>query len=108
MYNYGYEKKYNKGTSHTKGWSSGTSESYTRGKNQGYTWNKGSSHSVTIELANKKAQELMQYIDEELLQRLKTGYSRGMFKTSVYYMANCPADASRLASSIISLFQGNN
>lgn len=106
--NYGYEKKYNKGTSHTKGWSSGTSESYTRGKNQGYTWNKGSSHSVTIELANKKAQELMQYIDEELLQRLKTGYSRGMFKTSVYYMANCPADASRLASSIISLFQGNN
>lgn len=105
---YGSEKEHNKGTSHTRGWSNGSSESHTDGKTRGYTWNRGTSKSVTIELANKKAQEIMKYIDEELLQRLKAGYSRGLFKTSVYYMADCPANANRLASSIISLFQGNN
>ena len=97
----------NKGTSHTKGTSSGTSESHSTSKNHSVGYNKGSSSAVTIELANKKAQEVMSYIDDELLKRIKTGICKGLYQTSVYYMAKNPAEANRLKSAIISLFQGD-
>ena len=69
--------------------------------------NKGTSNSMTVEKANKHAQELMKYIDDELLPRMKLGYSKGLFKTSLYYMAENKADANRLKRAIMSLFQGN-
>lgn len=89
------------------GKSKGTSESHTKGKSEsnGKSW--GSSHAVTIEIANKRSQEMMKYIDEELLERLKLGFSKGLFKTAVYYMAENPAQANRLMLGIKSLFQGN-
>lgn len=63
---------------------------------------------MTIEIANKHAEELMKYIDEDLLERLKIGYSKGLFKSSVYYMAKEPTHANRLKVGIMSLFQGDN
>lgn len=75
------------------------------GKTEGS--NKGTSNSITLEKANKHAQELMKYIDDELLPRMKLGFSKGLFKTSLYYMAENPADANRLKRAIMSLFQGN-
>lgn len=98
----------NSSTSTSKGTSGGTSISITKGNNSGVSLNRGTSKSVTIEIANKYAQDLMKYIDEELLERLKIGFSKGLYKTSVYYMAETPAQANRLKSGIISLFQGNN
>lgn len=50
----------------------------------------------------------MRYIDDELLQRLKIGFSKGLFKSSLYYMAKEPTHANRLKVAILSLFQGKN
>lgn len=117
--NWGYSKT--KGTSkdeHGETWGSGShvdeqnsegqSRDHQEGKNQGFSMNRGSSNSVTIEIANKHAEELMKYINENLLERLKTGYSKGLFKSSVYYMAKEPTHANRLKVGIMSLFQGDN
>jgi Predicted ATPase len=87
--------------------SEGASRDHQEGKNQGFSMNRGSSDSVTVEIANKRAEELMKYINEDLLERLKTGYSKGLFKTSIYYMAKEPTHANRLKVGIISLFQGD-
>lgn len=117
--NFGYSKTKGKsGDKHGETWSSGwniseqNSKGETRdhqeGKNQGFSMNRGSSNSVTIEIANKHAEELMKYINEDLLERLKTGYSKGLFKSSIYYMAKEPTHANRLKVGIMSLFQGNN
>lgn len=63
--------------------------------------------SHNFELVNKRAIEIMKYIDDEFLPRLKLGATKGMFKTSVYYMSTAPAFAEKLQKNIISLFQGN-
>ena len=95
------------------GTNTGRSTSYSEntGKTSGTstttTTSMGSSRSVTFETVNKKAQEILKYIDEELLERVKRGSSRGMFKTSIYYMAEKPTEANRLKSGVLSLFQGN-
>lgn len=96
----------NSSDAHQEAYSEGTSKDHSEGSNQGFSMNRGSSKSVTVEIANKHAQEIMKYIDEELLERLKLGFSKGLFKTSVYYMAKEPTHASRLKVGILSLFQG--
>ena len=117
--NWGYNKSTSKtkgnqsesgkssGTSSQEGNSEGTSYNSTKGSNTGASINRGSSTSVTVEIANKHAMEIMKYMDEELLERLKVGFSKGLFKSSVYYMAKEPAHANRLKVGIMSLFQGN-
>lgn len=95
------------GTSHQEGYSEGKNSSHSTSTNEGKSTNKGTSSSITVEIANKHALEIMKYIDDELLERLKTGFSRGFFKSSVYYMAKEPTHANRLKSAIISLFQGD-
>ena len=92
---------------HTKSWNDGTSESHTDGESHGISLNRGASTAVTIEIANKHVQELMKYIDDELLPRMKLGYSKGLFKTSIYYMAEEPTHANLLKVAIMSIFQGN-
>ncbi len=87
--------------------SEGQSRSHQEGENQSFSLNRGSSNSVTVEIANKHAEELMKYINEDLLERLKLGYSKGLFKSSIYYMAKEPTHANRLKVGIMSLFQGN-
>lgn len=87
-------------------WGSNTNK--TEGSNFSKTVNKGISKAVTVEWANKCVQEMMKYIDDELLGRIKTGLSKGLFKTTVYYMANEPIVANRLKSEFMAIFQGNN
>lgn len=116
--NWGYSKsKGHSGDDHgqdwSKGWndseqnSEGKSRDKQEGSNKGASVNKGSSNSVTVEIANKHASELMKYIEEDLLERLKTGFSKGMFKSSIYYMAKEPTHTNRLKAGIMSLFQGD-
>lgn len=97
-------------SSNTENWgdSYGESTSSTKGTNFSRSNNSGESKAITVDLINKKAQEQMKYIDEELLKRIKLGRSKGMFQTSIYYMAERPTDANRLMSGILSLFQGNS
>lgn len=92
---------------HQEGRSESTNISYTKGTHKDTSTNKGSSDSVTIEIANKHAEEIMKYISENLLERLKTGFSKGLFRTSIYYMAMEPTHAYRLKSALMSLFRGN-
>lgn len=99
---------WNSSKQHTEGITRGDSIDDSKGTSQNFSMNRGSSDSVTIEIANKHAEELMKYINEELLERLKAGFSKGFFKTSMYYMAKEPTHANRLKVGIMSLFQGNN
>jgi hypothetical protein len=97
----------NKSKTHQESFSKNTNKSTTDSKNHTVSKNKGTSSAVTMELANKHAQDMMKYIDEELLERIKLGLGKGLFKTSVYYMAKEPAYAERLKVGLMSLFQGN-
>ena len=99
-----------KSSSHqtTKGDSYGESTTVTKGKSHSETTNSGTSQALTVEIISKKAQEMMKYIDEELLERVNLGYSKGLFKTSFYYMGEKPADADRLKAGIMSMFQGSH
>ncbi len=85
----------------------GESTTKTTGSNESTGVSSGSSSAVTLEIANKQAAEIIDYIDNELLERVKIGFSRGFFKTSIYYMGEKPIDAERLKVGIISLFQGS-
>lgn len=116
--NASFTKGKNSGTSKGDGYSSsnsgsnesnteGTSKSISNGENISISTNRGISASISIEMANKNAEELMRYIDENLLERLKIGFRKGLFNTSVYYMAKEPSHLNRLKVGIISLFQGN-
>lgn len=97
----------NSNTTTSKGTNNSISESHSSGTNKSDASNQGTSASLSLEITNKKAMEIMKYIDEELLERLSIGLSKGMFSTSVYYMAENPAVASRLKSCLMSLFQGD-
>lgn len=99
---------WSKGTTTNNSKTQGTSSNNQEGENKGVNLNRGFSSSITREIANKHAEDLMKYIDESLADRLNTGYSKGLFKTSVFYMAKEPTHANRLKVGIMSLFQGGN
>lgn len=96
-----------KNTNYQDGESHGEGKSHTFGEGRSETTSRGSTQSLTAEVINKNAQEILKYIDEELLERIKLGFGRGMFKTSIYYMADLPSTANRLKVGIMSLFQGD-
>ena len=102
------DDSYSSGTGKTKGTSKGTSENHTEGITLSTGKNKSTSRAVTVEWANKCVQEMMKYIDDELLERMKNGLSKRMFKTSLQYMAKEPVVANRLKVGLMSLFQGEN
>lgn len=108
-WSHGRESQTSGGTNWSKGTNSSATENWSKAK--GKTWNRtitqGKSDALTVEFVNKRASETMKYIDEELLERLKLGRAKGLYRTSVYYMATNPADADQLKSSVIALFQGN-
>lgn len=96
------------GSSKTKGTSKGISENHTEGITISKGNNKSMSRAVTVEWANKCVQEMINYIDNELLARIKNGLSKRMFKTSLQYMAKEPVVANRLKVGLMSLFQGED
>lgn len=97
----------NTGESESWGTSDGVTEGKSSGKTTNLSVNDGASTSFTMEIANKNAQDMMKYINDELLERFRLGASKGMFKTSIIYMADKVTSANRLKVSLISLFQGN-
>lgn len=96
------------GTNWSTGENTGESHSRTDGTNHSTTTNTGTSQMVGVEVANKSAQELVSYIDDELLPRMKRGFGRGMFRTSVYYMADQASTAHQLRAGLQSLFGGES
>lgn len=112
--NYGSERN-SKNSSHstnssrTDSWGTNTSDSTgsSSGISLGSNNSTNSSTSYSLEIINKRIQEIMSYIDDELLKRMKIGFSKGLYKTSLFYMANNPVVATRLKDSILALFQGD-
>lgn len=98
----------NSSSTKQSGITKGINSSHTFGTSNSYSKNQGSSKAITVEWANKCVQETMKYIDEEMLERIKTAFSKKMFKTSVYYMAKEAVVLNRLKVGLMSLFQGNN
>ncbi len=100
-----------KGKSETDSWNeTSKSKSTTDVTNKSHTDNTSTARNqgmtLSIEYANKKSQEALKYIDEELLERINVGIGKGMFSTSVYYMAKDNITKDQLKSSILSLYQG--
>lgn len=93
-------------TNESRGTQSGASMSKTSGESISKGASSGVSSSVTFELTNKHVSEILKYIDDGILPRLNIGYTRGMYRTSVEYMASNPADAIKLKAGIMSLFKG--
>ncbi len=90
----------------TQGTQTGFSESNTVGESKSKSESRGNSASITLELENKPVAEIIKYIDEELLPRIDTGYTRGMYRTSLTYMADNTANLIKLKAGIMSLFKG--
>lgn len=95
------------GSNNSKTINNGLTVTHTDSTNESETANTGKSQALTLEIANKRASDLKDYIDNEMLDRLRLGYSKGMFRTSVYYMANNPRDTHQLKTGLMALFQGN-
>lgn len=96
-----------KGHSKTYGDSTQKNQSKSKGTSTSFQKSGSASLNFTNEFVNKNLQEIVKFIDEDLLKRIQTGITRGLFKTSVYYMADCPSTANRLKLGMLSLFKGD-
>ncbi|MCB5271886.1 MAG: hypothetical protein LHW56_08585 [Candidatus Cloacimonetes bacterium] len=90
-----------KGTNQGKSTTKGKNTSDSIGESSGY------SLSMTQEKIKKELVDLLEYIDKELLDRIKLGQSKGMFKVATYALAENRADFWRLSQLIKSVFQGD-
>lgn len=63
--------------------------------------------NVSYEKISKTNMELMKYMDDVLLARLRSGMSKGMFRTDIYLMADSKDDLNRVQSVFCSAFGGN-
>lgn len=94
-------------SSESWGTNESTSESKSVSDSDGTSSTKGKSISMNVEVVNKKIQETLKYLDEELLERMKLGNGKGLFKASIYAMSDNLNNLDRLKSSISSVFQGD-
>jgi hypothetical protein len=89
----------------------GTNSSVAKNDSKSFSKQTGSSnsndHSLSSEHINKEIQEILKYIDEELLERIKLGYNKGFFKTSTYLLTKNASALERIENSAIALFNGN-
>ena len=93
----------------SESWSTNTniSEGKSVNNSKGTSSTKGKSMAVNVEIVNKKIQATLKYLDEELLERIKLGNGKGLFKVSIYSMAENSNNLERLNSSISAIFQGD-
>jgi hypothetical protein len=94
-------------SSESWGTNNGTSKSMSVSNSDGSSSTKGKSISMNVEIVNKKIQEMLKYLDEELIERMKLGSGKGLFKASIYAMADNLNNLNRLKVSISSVFQGD-
>ncbi len=91
-------------TSHTT--NSGQSHTHTDTDNTSLSGTKGNSVGVTQEIANKRAQHLMDYLDKQLIARLQKGLTKGLFHSAVYLTAHHNSTYQRLKNTVRATFQG--
>lgn len=105
----------NNGESQTK--SVGTSSGYSKNTGTSYTHSESENHSlsdtegstvgITQEIANKRAQHLMEYLDKQLITRLQRGLTKGLFHSAVYLTADDKSTYKRLKNTVRATFQGS-
>lgn len=111
--------------SRSSGKNSGGSQSKTFGTSEGSSTNKGTSHTLTIsenhslsdtegttlgitqEIADKRAQHLMDYLDKQLIKRLQSGLTKGLFHSAIYLTAENHSTYQRLKNAVRAIFQGS-
>lgn len=91
------------------GISGGTSDTWTASSSRGksHSETRGFSIATTREVQDKAQQEILKYIDEELLLRLKQGQAKGMYKTAMYLGTENEANLTLLENTVTSIFQGD-
>lgn len=92
-----------------EGWSSntGTSHTKTRSENFSLSDTEGSTLGITQEIANKRAQHLLEYLDKQLITRLQKGLTKGLFHSAVYLAAENVSTYRRLKNTLRATFQGS-
>ncbi|WP_105258776.1 ATP-binding protein [Pseudoalteromonas sp. T1lg88] len=101
-----------KGSSSNESHAKGTNTSIAKGSNEGESKGKseGKSHSTShsSEHVRKEYQSLIKYMDEELFERINLGQVKGLFKTSVYALAENNLSHQRLVRNLCSMWQGDS
>ena len=87
------------GSSQTKSENESFNKSETVSKNQG--------SNLSFEFTNKKASELVKYIDEVLLKRINYGKNKGLFDSCIYLMSNEQGYLTKLGNAIRAIFSGD-
>lgn len=96
------------GTSETSAKTTGTSDTRTTSKSDSISDTTGGSWSLSQELANKRAQHLMEYLDKQVIDRLHKGLTKGLFHTVAYLVAENSSTYQRLKNTVRATFQGLN
>ena len=91
------------GFAHSDSKATTTTESEATNRSKATTVTEGESR----EEQNKTVLDLMKYIEEELLPRIRRGKAKGMYKTAVYVGAETPLDKTLLENAMISICQGD-
>lgn len=96
-------------TSETQGKSKTQSQGTNEGESQSSTSSSGENTglALTRERIDKSLEEMQKHLSETLLERLRLGLSKGMFKTAIYLSAPYQRTYQVLAQSVRSIFQGN-
>lgn len=69
--------------------------------------NTGKFRSDNRESVNKTLARIGKHLDENLLERIELGRSKGLFKTAIYVAARSKTVYDRLSRGMIAIFQGN-
>ena len=91
----------------TTGVSDGVTTGTSNSKSSGASKGKSSGLAHTREQVSKECQMLLQYMDEELFDRVNQGMAKGFFKTSVFALAENYLTHERLVRGITSIWQGD-
>lgn len=93
--------------SHTEGVSTGISTGSNTSESKTQSEGTSTSHSQTQEHIHKEYQSLIKYMDEELFERINIGMVKGLFKTSIYALAENHLTHQRLVRNLIAMWQGD-
>lgn len=90
-----------------KNWGDNTGETNSDNRSASLTLSSGESQSITFEKIDKRINEVLSYINDEYLDRIKLGETKGFFKTTAYALTKENCINERLCRSIMSIFQGD-
>lgn len=95
------------GTSDSISQTDGTSRTESTNENRSASKTEGSSEGWQYNIANKRAQHLMEYLDKQVIARLQKGLTKGLFQSAVYLAAENRSTYQRLKHTLRATFQGS-